>query len=583
MTMACDCAQTAAAGAGRIWRTADVDPARIAQLASDFNLPRAAAAVLAARALPDAAAVRRFLRPALTDLGDPLLLPDMPAAAARLWRAVDAREEIVIFGDYDADGITSVALLLQVLRALGAASVTPCLANRMQTGYGFTPAALDRCRALGNPALIITVDTGITSAETCALAAAAGIDVIITDHHEPGAELPQAAAVVNPKLGSDPAACMLAGVGVVYQLCRALATGGRPAAARLNLEAWLDLVMLGTVADVAPLLEDNRVLVRHGLELLHSIGRVGLQALIERAGLTGEISAGHVAFGLAPRVNAVGRLQTPEPALELLLTSDPARAAVLAGELDSANRARQEIESRIYDEAVEQLEGRGRQFDSAAQFGLVAASAGWHPGVIGIVAARLTARYRRPVAVVSFDGDDLGRGSARGIDGFNLLECLRECSRHLAAFGGHASAAGLALRRAALPEFSAAFNAAATARLRGADLRPVQRVDCWVELPELDRQLLEAMQDMRPFGQSHPAPVLAARGLRVAEAPRIVGRKHLKLKVTDGRLRYEAIAFGRAGDPPPPGAFDLAFQLQENTWQDRTILQLNVQAWRPAG
>ncbi len=572
--------QPAAEGAaGRIWRPAEVDPARIAQLAWDFNLPRAAAAVLAARNLPDIGAIRRFLSPALENLGNPLNLPGMPAAVERIWRAVDDGEEIVIFGDYDADGITSVALLLQVLGELGAASVTPCLANRLQAGYGFTPSALERCRQSGRPSLIITVDTGITSAETCALAAAAGVDVVVTDHHEPGGVLPPAAAVVDPKLGEDAAACMLAGVGVVYQLCRAMAAAGRPAAAGLDLRAWLDLVMLGTVADIVPLLEDNRILVRHGLNLLHSIGRVGLQALIDRAGLPPEINAGHVAFGLAPRLNAIGRMQTPEPALELLLTEDPARAAALADALDSANRARQEIETRIFNEASA---GIDLKFDPADQFGLVAAQEDWHPGVIGIVAARLAARYRRPVVVVAFDGGGLGRGSARGIEGCNLLECLRECSGCLEACGGHASAAGLALRRADLPAFRTAFNAAAGSRLRGMDLRPVQRVDAWVELPDLNEELLLALDQLQPYGQSHPAPVLAARRLRVEGSPRIVGARHVKFAVTDGNVRQEAIAFGRAGTPLPQGTLDLAFQLQRNTWQGATTLQLNVQDWRPA-
>ena len=570
--------QTGICGAENIWRTVDVDPTRIAHLAAVLNIPSAAATVLAARPLSDAGAVSRFLHPALSDLSDPLILPGMQSAVARLCRALDAREEIVVFGDYDADGVTSVALLLQVLRALGA-TVTPCLSNRSQGGYGFIPAALARCRELGRPSLVVTVDTGITAVDTCALAAAAGIDVIITDHHEPGLELPQAAAIVNPKLGGPPATWMLAGVGVVYYLCRALVAARKPPVDFPGIESWLDLVMLGTIADVAPLLDDNRILVWHGLDLLHSIGRPGLQALIERSGINGEISAGRVAFGLAPRINAVGRLQTPDPALELLLTDDPSRATVLAAELDSANRARQDIEGRIYTEAIEQIEGAGKQFDPANQFGLVVASKGWHPGVIGIVASRLVAAYYRPVVVVSFDEDGHGRGSARGIEDFNLLECLRECSEHLTAVGGHTSAAGLGLRQETLPAFRTAFNAAAAARLRGVDLRPVQRVDCWVELSELDMPLLEALQCMQPFGQGHPTPVFAARKLRAVGTPRVVGRNHLKLTVTDGSLNYEAIAFGRA-DKHLPEVFDMAFQLEENVWQGRSTLQLNVQDWR---
>ncbi len=572
-----------AAAAARVWRAAAGDADRIARLAREYNLPRAAAAVLADRNLPDAGAIRRFLEPALNDLGDPLLLPGMPAAVARIWRAAEAGESIVIFGDYDADGITSVVVLLQVLRALGAAA-TPCLSNRLQAGYGFTLPALEQCRRLGDPSLIVTVDTGITAVEACAAARCAGMDVIVTDHHEPGATLPAAAAIVNPKLGNDPAARMLAGVGVVFQLCRALAEdgrrAGRPAAAALDLREFLDLVMLGTVADIVPLLADNRILVRHGLSVLNDTRRVGLRALIDCAGLQLPLNVGHVAFGLAPRLNAVGRLRTPAPALELLLTDDAERAQELARELDSANRERQDIESRIFQAAAARIDAA---FDPAADFGLVAADDGWHPGVIGIVASRLAARYRRPVVVVAFDADGCGRGSGRGIEECNLLECLRECSGCLDACGGHALAAGLALRRAALPEFQKAFNAAAAARLRGVDLRPVQRVDVWVDLAELDQELLDALDRLRPFGQGCPAPVLAARRLRLAAPARVVGGKHLKLAVTDGRVRQAAIAFGRADTPLPAEGFDLAFQLQQNTWQGVTTLQLSVQDWRPAG
>ncbi|MCA1809480.1 MAG: single-stranded-DNA-specific exonuclease RecJ [Kiritimatiellia bacterium] len=566
----------------KIWRTAAADDDVIACLAVAHGLPRAAAAVLAARCVQGDVAVRRFLHPRLSDLGDPFALPDMAAAVTRIWRALDNREAILIFGDYDTDGITSTVLLARVLWRLGAASVTPVLPNRLGEGYGFTEEALRRGLELCRPSLIITVDNGISAGPACAVARAAGIDVVITDHHEPSGPLPDAAAVVNPKLHADGAERLLAGVGVVFKLCHALVAEGRRhgrAVAEMDLRDYLDLVMLGTVADIVPLLGENRILVRHGLACLERSQQAGWRALMSRAGITPPLNARQMAFALAPRLNAAGRMGAPDKALELLLTDDAARAALIARELDAANRQRQATEIRIVGEATGRIDG---WFDPERHYGLVIAEDNWHPGVVGIVAARLVGRYHRPVVVVSFDEQGLGRGSARGIEGHNLLQSLQACSDHLESFGGHALAAGVVLRRRALDDFAVTFNAAVTAAMCGRDLRPVQSIDAWTTLGELDEALLTALDRLQPFGQDNPTPVFAAAGVHVEQPPQAMAGRHLRFTVADGSRRMPAVGFGMADRPPPPGRVDLAFQFQQHTWRGRRTLQLNVQDWRPA-
>lgn len=567
----------------KLWKSAAADPAQALRIHRDLNLPLPVAEILAGLGLGDLDDVRRFLNPRLADLADPDLLPGMAPAVRRIWRAIDAGETIAVYGDYDVDGITGAGLLATVLRTLGAARVVPCLPKRLEEGYGLSPEALERCLALAQPRLLVTVDCGTGAREAIGQAARAGVDVIVTDHHEVSGDLPPACAIVNPMLGGTDAQKSLAGVGVAFKVCHALVKDarrrGRPGAETKDLRAYLEWVAVGTVADIVPLRGDNRVLVRHGLAGLNRSASAGWKALIEVAGLRRALTARHIAYALGPRLNAAGRMSDPERALELLLTGDPRRAREIALELDGFNRERQEIEACILREAQAEIDAAP---DSATQFALVVGRSGWHPGVIGIVASRLAARYRRPVAVIAFDGDGHGRGSCRSIEGYHLLNGLEQCREHLLAFGGHAMAAGLEIEHGRLDAFRRRFNAAAARELDGRDLRPVQPIHAWLALDQVNGELLEAVLRLEPFGHENPNPVFAARGVRLAQPPRVVGDKHLRLTLASGNARCSAIGFGMAERELPAGLLDVAFHLQRDAYHGGDALQLNIQDLRPA-
>ncbi len=567
----------------KVWKSVPANPGRAAAIRGELGLPPPAAELLAGLDLSEPCEIRRFLKPRLADLSDPRLLPGMDAAVGRLLGAIDGGEDMAVFGDYDVDGVTGAALLTAVLRRLGAARVVPCLPDRQAEGYGLSPAALGRCLQSARPRLVVTVDCGSSSPEAVALAARQGVEVIVTDHHEVRGEPVAARAVVNPKLAGPDALKILAGVGVAFKLCHALVKEarrrGRAGAEAIDLREFLDWVAVGTVADIVPLRGENRILVRHGLAGLNRSQAPGWRALIEVAGFRQEITARNIAFGLGPRLNAAGRLGTAERSLELLLTGDPGRARAIARELDAANRERQEIEARILSEAMAEIDAR---HDPASHFGIVVGRTGWHPGVIGIVASRLAARYRRPVAVVALDGEGAGRGSCRSIEGYDLLGGLEQCREHLVALGGHGLAAGLEIEEGKLGAFRERFNAVAARALSGRDLRPVQPVHAWVDFAQLDGNLLAILEQFEPFGEGNPRPVLAARGVRVAQPPRVVGGKHLRLTLASDTTRFSAIGFGMAEREIPSGLLDAAFHLQRDTYNGGGELQLNLQDIRPA-
>ena len=562
------------------WRIAPADDGLARELARQAGLPFAVARVLVSRGLTASAQIDRFLRPRLSDLADPFELPDMAAAVARIWRALDAGEPIAVYGDYDVDGVTATALLVSVLRALGG-RVEPCLPNRIDEGYGLSLDSLDRCLAAHQPRLIVTVDCGTGSHEAVARARAAGVDVVVTDHHEVGGELAPAVAVVNPKRDRSSPQRMLAGVGVAFKLCHALLKTGREqghAAAGLDLRQFLDLVALGTIADVVPVLGENRILIRHGLACLNGKSRIGLRALAEVAGATGELGTYHVGFVLGPRLNAAGRLGRAEAALELLLSTQDAQARAVAVTLDAANRERKRLETEILDESIRRIDA---SFRPDQHFAVVEGDDGWHVGVVGIVAARLVARYGRPAVVVGFDEAGLGRGSGRSIDGLDLVSALASCADHLLKHGGHAKAAGLELRRDAFEKFQAAFHGVCTTALQGRDLRPKLRIDAWVTLDDvLQPGFAGALEQLAPFGEQHAEPVWAVRGVTLAGTAREVGEGHLKFAVAAGRQRLDAIAFGLAHRPLPEGPMDVAFMLRKNAYLGHETWQMQVVDFR---
>ncbi|HTN50828.1 MAG TPA: single-stranded-DNA-specific exonuclease RecJ [Anaeromyxobacter sp.] len=561
---------------GKRWVEAGVDEGRAAAIAAALGLHPLAARILAARGQADAAAAEAFLAARLQDLPDPFSMKGMEAAAARIARAVEAGERIACYGDYDVDGVTSTTLLSGFLRAAGA-DVTTYVPHRLVEGYGLNREAVAGLAA-GGVRLLVTLDCGITSVEEVRAASALGVDTVVVDHHTVPVELPAAAAILNPhQPGCGYPSKDLAAVGVTFALAMALRRRLRERGwfgerrAEPNLREALDLVALGTVADVVPLAGANRILVRWGLEELSRARRPGVRALKQVAGIAEgtPVTAGQVGFRLAPRINAAGRLDDAGRGVRLLLAEDAGVARALAEELDRENQARQEIERRILDEAL--ADGAARV--AAGARGLVLARDGWHAGVVGIVASRVAERFHRPAVLVALE-DGTGKGSGRSIEGFHLYDALAACAGHLERFGGHRHAAGVTVARARVDAFRAAFEAEAAARIADEDLVPRCRIDGWVREEELTERAAEDLAKLGPFGAGHPEPVFALRG--AAARARAVGAAGAHLKLALGGL--DAIGFGM-GDRLPlcaAGPLEAAFTVGFDEWDGSRRLQLKL-------
>ena len=559
------------------WETVAADEAAVDALAREAGMPRAIAHLAVSRGYGTLPEAERFLNPRLSDLSDPFTIHGMDSAVERILDAIVAGRRIAVFGDYDADGVTATALAVLAFRRMGA-NVTSFLPHRMEEGYGLSVQAVDRCLLECEPDLVVTVDCGTTAHEALAHMRKCGVEVVVTDHHESDGN-PVASDVVNPGLGSVAEDGDLVGVGVAFKLCHALVKEGIRRdlawAKTIDLREYLDLVAIGTVADVAPITGANRILVRHGLTRLANTSSAGLRALMDQAALQGPLEAYHVGFVIGPRLNAAGRLGSAEPALQLLLTEDPGEAGRLAETLDRTNAERKKIEDGVRQEAEDLIDAF---FDGEKHFGLVVGRQGWHPGTVGIVAGRLVSRYRRPAVVVAFDEDGKGRGSCRSIDTVDILEVLQECADLLSSCGGHKMAAGLSVEKRNFEAFCERFNAACAARLAGTDLRRVQRVDGWIRLGDADKALLEALQNVKPFGLGNPTPVWGARGVRLLAPPKPVGRNgaHLRMTFVDGGSQANAIAFNMGGSAIPEGEIDVLFEVRADDFAGRKSVQLVV-------
>jgi len=563
----------------KIWQEKKCEGSLVAQLTDALRLHPAIASCLVSRGLDDIDVARSFLKPEMSQLSDPHDLPDMALAVERILRAITDHESIVIYGDYDVDGMTSTALMAAVITHLGGC-VHPFLPDRIDEGYGLSLDGLKRCVADANPTLIITVDCGTNSCETVAKAKESGIDVVVTDHHEPAAETAPAWALVNPKRMDCEDIHMLAGVGVAFKTCQALiATAreqGMKTAMDLDVNQYLDLVALGTICDIVPLLNENRILAHFGLECLARTESVGLQALMEVAKIRGRISGYHVGFQLGPRLNAAGRMREADLALELLMTRDDQRARGLAQKLDTANKDRQKVEADILQEAKQLIEP---SFDPEKDYGIVVAGEGWHPGVIGIVASRLCGYFRRPVVVIALNEDGTGRGSCRSIGNFDMLKGLERCAEYLEKWGGHSMAAGLDLKQDKLEALKKTFNEVAADELSDQDLSPVQRIDGWIDLADIDWTFFHMMEAMGPFGASNPTPIWAAHNVRPKGKPRVVGKGHLRLAVMSENGELSGIGFG-LGDREVPALMDIAFRLHRNEFRGVESLEMQVQDFK---
>lgn len=561
-----------------IWHFSKFEPQVIAELAAATG-SQLIATVLAARGLRTADEARMFLTPSLSDLHDPFLMKDMDKAVTRLEQAIAAKEKVLVAGDYDVDGITSSALMAKVLTDLGVPTIIHLPTRR--DGYGFRDLAIQKASAEG-ASLIITVDCGITAIAPVERAQELGIDVLITDHHEPHAELPRAFAILNPKLPDNSYPFRdLAGVGIALKLAQALWKRGiyKERFARL-----LELASLGTVADVAPLIGENRVIVTYGLKALQDTANLGLIALKTLAGLKpGQLLDGfHIGFILGPRMNAAGRLEDPDDALAMLLADNEITARDKAQNLNRFNTMRQELEENIVHQAIAAIE---QQAPEARQHFIVVSGENWHEGVIGIVASRLVERYFRPVVVLSITGE-VAKGSGRSIPRFNLLNALHHCSKLFLEYGGHAVAAGLSIPAAAIDAFRVMANSYAGAILTEELLQRELELIGEIALHQVSPQVVQELQALKPFGVGNPKPIFCFRGLRCVEPPRRVGvkGKHLRLVVTNGQATIPAIGFGFGNLIQlvrDSAALDIAASLELNEWMGAVSVQLNLRDLKP--
>lgn len=584
------CCDVASVSLGKRWRIHPHDASRVAALAQAANVSPVLAQLLLARGIAQPDAVRSMLECRLTDLRSPELLPGCEAAAAVLHQAIRDRQRIVIHGDYDVDGMTGTAIMWLCLRMLGA-EVSYYVPHRIDEGYGLSS---DTLRELARQAsVIVTVDCGIASVEPARVAAELGVQLVITDHHEPGPELPVAAAIVHPRLpGGNYPFGQLSGAGVALKLAWALCQqveGAKRVSPRLRdfLLQAVGLAAMGTVADVVPLLDENRVLVKHGLASLAQRPTLGLSTLMQLAGLTGKTSlaAEDVAFTLAPQLNAAGRLGQPQLGVELLVTDRADRAMELAQYIRQLNENRQTLERSIYLAASKQI----REQCGLDQPAYVLADRGWHGGVIGIVAGRLAERFHRPVVLVALDptGIKPGIGSGRSALGFNLHQGLAACGHLLVSHGGHAAAAGLKIVEENVDRFRSEFCDVASGHVTGGDAQPPDLcIDAEVALALLTMKTVEHLDQLAPFGHGNPSPLLCASGLTLVEPPKPIGKgqRHLSLKFAQDGAAMRAVAFGaadRVEELSAGGVLDVAFSPKVNEYRGYRSVQLEVADWRP--
>ncbi len=577
---------------------------KVSQIASALGINPVVARLLYNRGYKDSSAAKSFIYMESEMLSDPFKMKDIDAAIEGIKAAVSAGEKITVYGDYDVDGVTSVCTLYLYLKSLGA-SVEYYIPNRAGEGYGVSMQAIDAIKENGS-SLIITVDTGTTAIEEVEYAKSLGIKFIVTDHHECHAALPEALAVVNPhRPDCEYPFKDLAGVGVVFKLICAYEERvfgkTRIEAATKIFGEYADLVAIGTIADVMPIKEENRIIVKYGLDMIERTSRVGLAALIEASSAKTEvqrtgtrkkkakITSGYIGYTIAPRINAAGRIKTASMAVELFLCEDKAKALDIAEELCRTNKERQAEENKIMREAYQKIE----KYDIEKNPVIVLDADNWHHGVIGIVASRITEKYVRPAILVSFEGnesaertpDDIGKGSGRSIKGMNLVDALCHCSDHLVKFGGHELAAGLSVTRGELDNFRNLINDYARSMLTEKDMIQTVEADCELDFSELNLSLAKSIQLLEPYGVSNPIPVFIMRGVTVAEISGISDGKHTRLALGNGRYNISAMYFSNS--PESLGVYvgdkvDVLFNLDINEWGGRENVQLIVRDLKPS-
>ncbi|MDZ7344342.1 MAG: single-stranded-DNA-specific exonuclease RecJ [candidate division KSB1 bacterium] len=551
-----------------------VPAAAVAGLARELNVPPIIARIMLNRGIDSPRHAKQFFNLTLQQLHDPFLMADMEVAVERLARALQRRERLLIYGDYDVDGTTSTALLTLAFRALGY-HVPHYIPDRLREGYGLSMTGVEKAHAQGVE-LLLAVDCGVTAHKEITKARQLGIDVIVCDHHQPGPQLPPANALLNPKRSDCPYPFKeLCGVGVAFKLMQGLFRTLRQD--EKILLQHIDLVAIGSAADIVPLVDENRIFVKFGLEQLNRTENIGLRALIKVCGLAHtEIGAGHVIFIIAPRINAVGRMGDARRAVNLLISEDEEEAETIACVLDAENRQRRNVDDETFREAVELIEAH---FDPQNDTAFVLSQENWHPGVIGIVASRLVEKYYRPTVMISTD-DGIGKGSARSIAGFNIYRALAQCADLMVAFGGHKYAAGLTIRGDHIEAFRQRLQAVTAQTLTPELLIPKLRIDGEIRFSEIEPRLIKFLKALGPYGPQNMRPVFVSRHLRIVGTPKIVGTNHLRFQIIQDNTPFDCIGFNM-GDRLPLLSRDktdiaLAYLIEENTYQGRTTVQLRV-------
>ncbi|HOP06149.1 MAG TPA: single-stranded-DNA-specific exonuclease RecJ [candidate division Zixibacteria bacterium] len=550
-----------------------VDLDQVTAIARETDLPTAAVRILINRGIDEPERIEKFLDPKLSDLKDPFSMVGMKEAVERITKALWNNEKMVIYGDYDVDGITATSLLYMVLNKLGG-QVGFYLPNRLLEGYGLSKQGIDESHEKG-VTLIITVDTGITAVEEIQYARSLGMDVIITDHHEPGVTVPAATAVVNPKQPECTYEDELSGVGVAFKLAQALYRSLQQD--ERELDEHLDLVALGTAADIVPLVGENRVFTKFGIKQIARTTKPGLKSLTFVSGLMGkDISTGQVVFILAPRINALGRLGDAGQAIRLLSTRDERVAAEIARKLDTENKRRKQIDEDTLRVALHQID---EQVDLNHDKAIVLAGEGWHQGVIGIVASRIVERYHLPTIMISIN-DGEGKGSARSIPGFHLCEALKKCEHLLIKYGGHKYAAGLSIEQDKIEDFRERFKEVSQENLTLEDIAPKLNIDLEIELSDIDDDFMDAIESFSPFGPQNMRPVFLTRNCEVVGQPYTVGNNHLKMRVRKGHAVFDVIGFGFGDWARQISAegclIDIVYVVEYNTYNDVTRKQIRL-------
>jgi single-stranded-DNA-specific exonuclease len=561
-----------------VWILREPDQALMAELNTDdalVQLPLLFKKLLAVRGFQNAEEASSFLNPRLAELGDPFQLPGMADATKRIFEAVDKGEKVILFGDYDVDGVTSLTLMTLTLRAYGL-QPTSFLPLRMEEGYGLSRDGLARCfDEQGKPDLLMALDCGTSSPVEVAWLKEQGVDCIIVDHHEPGDVVPDCAGLINPKLGKDYTYFCTA--GLVFKLAHALLKTRRLDS--YDLREHLDLVAMGTVADLVPLRDENRIIVRKGLEKLATTRRPGLQALKKVAGVEGSIQTHHIGFRLGPRLNAAGRLDTAQTALDLLLCEDTDDARDCAELLDAHNRDRQEVEEKVLNEALAMVEADPSLTSGSC---IVLGSRNWHPGVVGIVASRLMRDHHRPSLLLGFDENGMGKGSGRSVPGISLVDALNDCRHLLVKGGGHAMAVGISLEEKNLGAFRDGMRAAVDAQISGGELISRLELDAEITLADLDGAFFDHYEAMEPFGMGNHEPIFLIRNVDPTLPGQVIREKHWKLLLRQGREVRPAMWFSAPWKTPPQAPWDVAVRLQRHFWRGTESWQLMLCGARKA-